>query len=406
MYDGGYFGYRDYFMHADFSYRDYKKKEKKKKKKKDKMPYVSNVIKAESGRNRSYAGQWAADAVMSNRTSSAAPRKLILNVSDQCNLACSMCTYHPGQLEQRMTLDDWKKLVADTYSSGIVYTLFGGEPFLYEHIDELITYMGSLGVPMNVVTNGYYLRDHLKVLRENQCHIVLSIDGLREVHDQIRGRAGTFENIENALSEICRTYTDEQKGLVSVNSVLLPDNAHQARQLIDYLYGIGISCVCFQHLQFFGEKEKQGTDEIWKDYAGQPFHSLMIPRKKYDFTKEVIERLQDAVQNIQEAQRCYPDMEIYIYPELSAEELELYYSDRHGELHDKSRCLNPWASASVSADGNISLCLDACIGNYKEQNFWSAWYGEKAIRLRNMVTGHVFPVCTRCCNFYNSYLPI
>lgn len=113
MYDGGYFGYRDFFTHADFSYRDYKKKEKKKK---DKMPYVSNVIKAESGRNRSYAGQWPADAVMSNRTSSAAPRKLILNVSDQCNLACSMCTYHPGQLEQRMTLEDWKKLVADKWN--------------------------------------------------------------------------------------------------------------------------------------------------------------------------------------------------------------------------------------------------------------------------------------------------
>ncbi len=396
-----------YYSHCGYYSNRYPKgvRADNKKKKMYRLPYTSSVIKAESGPQHSYAGQWEAEDVISSRTLFAAPRKLILSVSDQCGFSCRMCTYHPGQLEQRMTMDDWKKLVYDTHPSGMVYTIFGGEPFLYQEIDELIAYMGSLKVRMNVVTNGYHLQKHLKVLKENQCDIVLSIDGLREVHDQIRGCAGSFERIENVLSEICGSYTADQQKHVSVNSVLLPDNAHQVRELIDYLYGTGIANISFQHLQFFGEKEKQATDEIWRDYYGQPFRTLMVPGKNYEFDKDVLKKLQGAVKEILAARLCYPDMGIYIFPDLSEEEMELYYSDRHNELRNKSLCLNPWASAAVTADGNISLCLDACIGNCKEQNFWSAWYGERAAKLRNMVTGHVFPVCTRCCNFYNSYLP-
>lgn len=368
-------------------------------------PFASDVIKAEPGKQRSGAGQWSVDAVISNRSAFAAPHKLILCVSDNCDFACSMCTFHPGQLENKMKLDDWKKLVYDTHPSGIVYTLFGGEPFLYSEIDELISYMGSLGVRMNVVTNGYHLKEHLDVLRQNQCHIMLSIDGLREVHDTVRGRTGSFERIEDTLSTIFDRFTEEQQKRISVNSVLLPENAGQVRNLIDYLYGVGVASVSFQHLQFFGEKERDATSGIWENYYGQPFKSLMMPRKNYYFDKEMIEELQTAVGQILEARSCYPDMGIYVFPELSAEELELYYGDNHGELCSHSLCLNPWSSATISADGNISLCIDASIGNCKKQNFWSAWYGERAMKLRNMVTNHIFPVCTRCCNFYNSYLP-
>lgn len=368
-------------------------------------PFASSVIKAAAGKQCSNAGQWSIDAVISNRSAFALPHKLILSVSDQCEFACNMCTFHPGQLESKMKLDDWKKLVYDTYTAGAVYTLFGGEPFLYNEIDELISYMGSLGVQMNVVTNGYHLKEHLDVLRKNQCHIVLSIDGLREAHDTIRGRSGSFERIEDALSIIFDQFTEEQQRRVSVNSVLLPENACGVRKLIDYLYGIGITNVAFQHLQFFGEKERDATSRIWENYYVQPFENLMVPRKHYYFDKGVIEKLQAAVGEILEARSCYPDMGIYVFPELQAEELELYYGDSHGKLSSHSLCLNPWSSATISADGNISLCIDASIGNCKEQNFWSAWYGERAMKLRNMVRNHIFPVCTRCCNFYNSYLP-
>ncbi len=369
-------------------------------------PYASSIVCSSTDKAApSYAGSWSVDDVISNRSAFSPPHKLLLSVSDQCMFACNMCTFHPGKLEAKMTLEDWKRLVYETRPSDVVYTLFGGEPLLYQEIDELVSYMGTLKAQMDIVTNGWYLEEHLDVLLENQCRIVISIDGIEDIHDSVRGQKGSFARIEKSLSRIFSRYPAEKQKLVSVNSVILPENAEHVRKLIDYLYGIGISNVSFQHLQFFGEKEQQETDRIWQDFYQQNFTTLLSPRKNYVFSKDTIENIQKAVVDIREARLCYPDMGIYIYPELSSEESVLYYSREHEKLIHKSLCLSPWTSAAIAADGNISLCLDACIGNYKEQNFWSAWYGRKAMDFRNVVVNHIFPVCTRCCNFYNSYIP-
>lgn len=370
------------------------------------MPFVRQVVqkRAADEKERSETGGWLAEDVVSNRSAFCPPRKLILCVSDQCNFSCEMCTFHPGKQKNVMTIDKWKKLIDETSHADVVYTLFGGEPLLYPDIDELVSYMGGLGARMNIVTNGSLLNQHLDVLLENHCHIVLSLDGLEEVHDTIRGYKGSFEKIENALVRIFGEGTLKEQGLVSINSVLLPENADGVRGLIDYLYGIGVQNVSFQQLQYFGEQERRETDRIWREFYRNPFTCMLQPRKEYVFTQEILEKLKAAVREIREAKKVYQNMGIYLYPDLSEKELETYFSEDHKRLWNKSLCMNPWASAMVSVDGSISLCLDACIGNYMEQNFWSAWYGEKAQKFRDCVMNYVFPVCTRCCNFYNSYI--
>lgn len=370
-------------------------------------PMVNQVMQKYAADEKTGTGVAArmAEDVISNRSAFCAPHKLIMNVSDQCNFSCEMCAFRPGKQKNIMTLDKWMALVGETHHANVDYTLFGGEPLLYPDIDELVSYMGQLGVQMYIVTNGSLLEKHLDVLLENHCHIVLSLDGIGEVHDTIRGHKGSFAEIEKMLVRIFGNGTPQEQELVSINSVLLPENADSVRSLIDYLYGIGVSNVSFQHLQYFGEKERGGTDRIWRDFFRQPFTCTLQPRKEFVFDQKNLEKLKAAVRDIREAKQIYKDMGIDIDPNFSEEEQEIYYSGDHGRLQNKSLCMNPWASATVSVDGSISLCLDACIGNFTEQNFWSAWYGEKAQMFRNCVANHVFPVCTRCCNFYNSYIP-
>lgn len=385
----------------------YKGKKEPAKKFPYRTPMVNQVIQKYAADEMSGTGAAArmAEDVISNRSAFCPPHKLIMNVSDKCNFSCKMCAFHPGQQKNDMTLDKWKALVWETCHANVVYTLFGGEPLLYPDIDELVSYMGQLGVQMYIVTNGSLLEKHLGVLLENHCHIVLSLDGVGKVHDTIRGYHGSFAKIEEMLVRIFGNGTPQEQKLVSINSVLLPENADSVRSLIDYLYGIGVPYVSFQHLQYFGENEREKTDRIWRDFFRQPFTCTLQPRKKFVFNQKNLEKLKAAVRDIRKAKQVYKDMGIYIDPDFSEEELEIYFSGDHERLQNKSLCMNPWASATVSVDGSISLCLDACIGNFMEQNFWSAWYGEKAQTFRKCVADQVFPVCTRCCNFYNSYIP-
>ncbi len=388
----------------DFYYRDsnYERRQPP-----DRAFYVSSVTKVQEGQaaQRNYIRDDIVDYVQSNRTPMAPPHKIMLCVSDQCNFMCNMCTYRPGLQKPLMTLEDWKRLVDETLFADVAYTFFGGEPLLYPDIEKLVCYMGEKEARMNIVTNGFYLERYLEVLLENQCQIIISLDGLGDTHDMIRGRSGSFAKIEKALSVIFSRFPEEKQKLLSINCVLLPENMEHVGELIDYLYGIGVANLCFQHLQFYGKEEQQATDILWKQYLRQPFDCRLIPRKTYTFDETTVQKLQNAVNIIQQARINYPDMGIWIFPELSVDEIALYYSKEHEKLSYKSLCLTPWTNAMVGADGSISICLDSCIGNIREQNFWSAWYGEEAKRLRSFVQEQVFPVCTRCCNFYNSYIP-
>lgn len=332
------------------------------------------------------------------------PHKIILNVSDMCNFQCKMCTFKPGNQNEKMRISDWKRLVSETYKANVWYTLFGGEPLLYEGIDDLIRHIGSLNAPMEIVTNGFYLDKHLDLIIKNNCKIIISVDGIGRIHDQIRNHNGSFKKIKEAIERIVRDYPEALNNQLCVNCVMLPENISVIGELIDYLANLGVKIVSFQHLQYYGETERSATDIMWREYYGDSFSVLLKPRCDFLYDQNTLNNLKTVSKTIERKRAQYPGMSICTLPVLTNEEIDVYYSDNHKRLLSKSSCLAPWTITSIAVDGTISLCLDANIGNYLSQGFWKVWYGDKARRFRDFVFGSPFAVCSRCCNYYNSYI--
>ena len=70
---------------------------------------------------------------------------------------------------------------------------YDGEPFLYPDLLPLITYMKSKGFVVSVVTNGTKVAKLAKELVEVGLDVLLvSVDGPRDTHDNIRGYKGAF----------------------------------------------------------------------------------------------------------------------------------------------------------------------------------------------------------------------
>ncbi len=127
-------------------------------------------------------------------------------LTDKCNLSCKHCAvsnitavvYPYSQIKYEM-----QKL----YNDGIrILFFYGGEPFLWEDngitLRDLVKEAKQLGfLIVNVVTNGTFILD----LPEADI-ILLSLDGGREKHNEIRGDTydTILENINNATSDnIC-----------------------------------------------------------------------------------------------------------------------------------------------------------------------------------------------------------
>lgn len=349
------------------------------------------------------SGSTREDELAPFRTDSSVPRKIMMCLVDNCNFKCGMCTYRPQNVKP-LDVSKWNTLIDETKFVNPIYSLFGGEPLLYPQFDELVSYMGENGVNASVVTNAYLLERHYKTLLDNNFDIIISIDGTEKVHNQIRNCPDSFQRIDAALKIMSVEYPEKIKRKVFVNAVILPDNIDVLEDLIEYLRGYGISSISFQHMQYLDLFTSEATDEMWAQLTGDSFKTVLTPRKNYILDKEFVGKVSDFCQSVQELKVKYKDsIYISLHPNLSREEIGLYYSEEHSQLIGKSICLNPWVSAMVSANGDVGLCLDGSIGNIKEDMFWSIWYGEKARVFRDAVRKHVFPVCTRCCNFYNDY---
>ncbi len=141
-------------------------------------------------------------------------KALCLHVSHDCNLRCKYCFASTGDFGTgRMTMDfDVAKKAIDfvVEKSGarrnIEIDFFGGEPLMaFDTVKKTVEYARSLEEEKNkkfrftITTNGLLLDDDaIDYINENMDNCVLSLDGRREVNDEMRvtaGGCGSYDTI-------------------------------------------------------------------------------------------------------------------------------------------------------------------------------------------------------------------
>jgi len=118
-----------------------------------------------------------------------------IDVTEACNLACTYC-FTCGKTNKKLSLDMGKKIIdfffehADPNADHYEISFWGGEPLLeYALIKELIFYAKrkSDKVIFGGTTNGILFdEEKLEFLGENKAKMMVSVDGVKEVHDKYR----------------------------------------------------------------------------------------------------------------------------------------------------------------------------------------------------------------------------
>lgn len=130
--------------------------------------------------------------------------------TSSCNISCqhcgSDCQINHDIVE--MPAEDYLSVmrkVADRYDvSKIMVVITGGEPLLRKDLDFVGAELKKMGYNWGMVSNGYAMTaDRLKsLLNSGLRSITISLDGLEENHDWMRGRKGCFEKAVNAIKMI------------------------------------------------------------------------------------------------------------------------------------------------------------------------------------------------------------
>ncbi|WP_010233515.1 thioether cross-link-forming SCIFF peptide maturase [Clostridium arbusti] len=141
-------------------------------------------------------------------------KALCLNIAHDCNLKCKYCFAEEGEYKgcrMLMSPEVGKKSIDFVIEhsgprNNIEVDLFGGEPLMaFDTVKEIVEYakeqekLHNKNIRFTMTTNATLLNDEImKYADENMGNIVLSIDGRKEVNDNVRVRAdgsGCYDTI-------------------------------------------------------------------------------------------------------------------------------------------------------------------------------------------------------------------
>ena len=193
-----------------------------------------------------------------------APNSVIWDVTNRCNLKCRHCyveaekkkTVEPSTEEARAIIDQLVKAKVFTLSFS------GGEPLLRDDLYELLTY-ASKSLIVNVASNGLLIdEDIAKNLKSSGItHVQLSMDGLKEAHDYLRGKKGAFNTLKETTTIL------KKVGLkFGMTTVVYKKNVHQVKETIKYAEALGAFTIRFYRLIHTGRGKDASLDTTTSEY--------------------------------------------------------------------------------------------------------------------------------------------
>ena len=91
----------------------------------------------------------------------------VLELTPYCNLDCKMCYVHLnadqiGKDNRLLEVKEWKEIIKQAVDAGMIFTtLTGGECLTYPGFKEIYSYLVSLGIQPDILTNGRLLTEEM-----------------------------------------------------------------------------------------------------------------------------------------------------------------------------------------------------------------------------------------------------
>src|SRR3989338_2994592 len=138
---------------------------------------------------------------------------ITLNMTDKCNLRCKMCNIWARKNKNELKPDVFAEQIknSDILKKIKLFNFAGGEPFLVKDIDKFVDAIAKYSRPLQIrfVTNGFStdlikrkMESFLIKHKDMSFGIKISLDGMKNMHDSIRGVKGSFDNVVKTIDEL------------------------------------------------------------------------------------------------------------------------------------------------------------------------------------------------------------
>ena len=299
------------------------------------------------------------------------PMNLTVGLTYRCNSRCKTChIWQKKDKGQELTLGEWDKIFKNLSKSIVFLTFTGGEPFLKKEIVKICqsAYHHCRPRIITIPTNGLLTKTVVEKVSQiaknspqTQVIVNLSVDGLGDQDDQIRGVKGHYQKVMATYRQLKRLRN--QNLIVGFHTVISKFNVKEFPQIVNTL-------LAFKPDSYVTEMAEQRVELGTQRSEISP--SLEEYQKAVDYLIALTKKSQfKGVAKITQAFR------------------QEYYRLTKKILEQKKQiipCYAGWASAQIAPNGDVwGCCLKASVyGNLRKVNyqFSKIWFSPKADELR------------------------
>jgi MoaA/NifB/PqqE/SkfB family radical SAM enzyme len=305
----------------------------------------------------------------------ALPMNLTISVSYRCNSRCKTCNVWQRPNDD-FTIEEYDKTFASIGRDAYWFTFSGGEPTLRRDLPEMVeaAYRHCRPGIINIPTNGIQdkiiparIERVLQAAPTSEVIINLSLDGVGEKHDIVRGVKGNFERAMRTYAGLKALKGRYKNFTLGVHTVISNFNVDE-----------------FEHIYAFVRDDLRpdsfiseiAEERVELDTVGM---GITPPIQKY---QPVIERLQAGIRQA----------ELNGVSRITQAFRDRYYDLVKRTLVEKRQvipCLAGVASAQIAPNGDVwTCCIRAeSVGNLREHDydFRSVWTTAHADELRQSI---------------------
>jgi MoaA/NifB/PqqE/SkfB family radical SAM enzyme len=179
-----------------------------------------------------------------------------IHITNRCNMACRHCMFRSSpHAAAELSPNDCSRIIQEARDLGCRLFFFtGGEPFVSESfftsVEEVFQARDTHVVVLTNLSLISECQDRLQKFPHDRFHFQVSLDGLKENHDAMRG-AHAFHRLCHNLNTL--------KGLnfpVTLSMTVTRKNVHEMEEIVDFAAHSGISNIHFLWLFKKGQRRR------------------------------------------------------------------------------------------------------------------------------------------------------
>jgi len=322
-------------------------------------------------------------------------------VTRRCNLRCKMCQYIDWletvptkmQADNELTTEEWLSVIDQTPPWAFI-TFTGGEVFVRKDFMQILEHACKKR-RVHMISNATMLtEERAKRLVEiapkrlggkGFNFIGVSLDGIGDIHDEIRAQRGAFEKSTRGVRMLTefRRQAGKKTPLVHINFVLQDENMDCLPDMPALVKDMGADI-----LNLLTETRAHDIEQLGHEDPGKWSREDMRPvsqirREKMDYALRKCK---------EEANRHGIELR---FPRMPYDEVLKHYGEGY-EMNDFD-CRAIWSNLFVGAKGGVYPCWIYKAGNVRDTPLRKLWNTAGMRDFRSRRKDAAFAVCNGCC---------